>query len=389
MSTDKEQIFQFIDAHQNEMIELWRDMVNQDTYSAYKEGVDQLQNKLKDQLEADGAKTSIVEFEKAGHMLIAEFGGGAKPGVVFGGHVDTVFEVGSAQERPFTIKEGRAYGPGVLDMKGGVVAMLYAIKALRAAGFAERPIKVLLAGDEEPGHGCSDAPQIFIREAAGCAAAFNCETGFADNGIVVGRKGVGYFNLEVRGVAAHCGNEPEKGRSAIREAAHKLIEMEKLTDLPKGITVNIGVIEGGTVSNAVPAFAKIQIDARCNNELEIPALTQKLAEIAARTYVEGTTTTFSGGFRFQPMKTTEGVKQLFELVKTVSSENGFGVPYPKFSGGGADSAYMVMGGVPTVCAMGVKGGRNHSAEEYAIVETLFERAKLLALCVLNLDRLGK
>jgi glutamate carboxypeptidase len=387
MSIDKEQIFQFIDAHRIEMIECWRDMVNQDTYSAYKEGVDKLQNKLKDQFEDDGAKVRIVEFANAGNMLIAEFGGGPQPAVVFGGHVDTVFEVGSAQERPFTISEGRAYGPGVLDMKGGVVAMLYAVKALRAAGFSERPIKVLLAGDEEPGHGSSNAPQVFIREATGCAAAFNCETGFADDGIVVGRKGVGYFNLEVRGVAAHCGNEPEKGRSAIREVAHKVIEIEKLADLPKGITANIGVIEGGTVSNAIPAFAKIQIDARCNDDLEIPILTKKLEDIAAITYVEGTSTTFSGGFRFQPMKTTEGVKQLFELVKTVSSENGFGIPYAKFSGGGADSAYTVMAGVPTVCAMGVKGGRNHSTEEYAIVETLFERAKLLALCVLNLDRL--
>lgn len=388
MNVEKEQIFQFIDDHRMEMIEFWRDIVNQDTYSAYKEGVDRLQNQLKDNLEGDGAKVRIVEFENAGNMLIAELGEGSLPAVVFSGHVDTVFEVGSAQERPFFIKDGKAYGPGVLDMKGGVVAMIYAIKALRAAGFAERPIKVLLAGDEEPGHGSTNVAQIFMREAAGCVAAFNCETGFPDDGIVVGRKGVGYFNLEVRGVAAHCGNEPEKGRSAIREIAYKVIEIEKLTDLPKGITANIGVIEGGTVSNAMPAFAKIQIDARCNDELEIPILTKKLEDIAAKTYVDGTSTSFSGGFRFQPMKTTAGVKQLFEFVKTVSSENGFGVPYAKFSGGGADSAYTVMAGVPTVCAMGVKGGRNHSAEEYAIVETLFERAKLLALCVLNLNRLN-
>ena len=110
-------------------------------------------------------------------------------------------------------------------------------------------------------------------------------------------------------------------------------------------------------------------------------------EIAARTYVPGTATTITGCASFKPMQTTDGVKRLFELVKETSLENGFGIPYPATSGGGADSAYTVLAGVPTVCAMGVKGGRNHTTEEFAVVETLFERAKLLAACALNLERL--
>jgi glutamate carboxypeptidase len=272
-------------------------------------------------------------------------------------------------------------------MKGGVVAFLYAIKALNAVGFCERPIKVLLAGDEENGHANSDAAEVFVKEAAGCVAAFNGETGFIDDAIIVGRKGVAVFDMEVRGVAAHVGNDPENGRSAIVEIAHKLIEIEKLTDWKEGTSFNVGVIEGGTVPNATPDYAKIKIDVRFVDENASLKFTKQLEDIAAQTYVPGTTTILTRGASFKPMKTTEGVKQLFSLVKETYAENGFGTPYEKMVGGGADSAYTVIAGVPTVCAMGVKGSRNHSPEEYAIVETLFERSKLLAACVLNLDRL--
>jgi len=387
MSAIKEQAFRFIDDHRDEMLGLWRDMVNQESGSEYKEGVDKLQEMIKAILAADGAGVRIYEFEKAGNMLVAEIGSGNKPAVIFGGHVDTVFKTGTIERRPFTMKEGKAYGPGALDMKGGIVAFLYAVKALRAAGFNDRTFKIMLAGDEEIGHPFSNAPEIFMKEGAGCAAAFNCETGFADNAIVVGRKGVGRFWMETRGVAAHVGNDPENGRSAILDLAHKIIEIEKLTDWNVGTSFNVGTIEGGTVTNATPDYAKISIDVRFVDDGAISVFTKQLEDIAARVYVAGTTTTLSGGATFKPMLTTEGVRRLFNLVKETYAEVGFGVPYEKQSGGGADSAYTVMAGVPTVCAMGVKGGRNHSPEEYAVVETLFERAKLLAACVLNIDRL--
>jgi glutamate carboxypeptidase len=322
-------------------------------------------------------------------MLIAEIGSDrAKPPVIFMGHMDTVFKIGTVEQRPFTIRDEKAYGPGVLDMKGGIVAFLYAIKALNAAGFCDRPIKVLLAGDEETGHDQSNAADIFMQEAAGCAAAFNCETGFTDNAIVIGRKGVGRFTLEVRGVAAHVGNDPENGRSAIVEIAHKLIEIEKLTNWQEGTSFNVGTIEGGTVPNATPDFAKVVIDVRFSNDKAIPKFTQQLEAIAAKTYISGTHTTLSGGASFKPMLTTDGVKRLFSLVAKTSAENNFPAPYEKSVGGGSDSAYSVLAGIPTVCAMGVKGGRNHSSEEFAVVDSLFERAKLLAACVLNLDQLN-
>lgn len=382
------QIATYIDTHKEEMLSLWQELVNQESGSENKTGVDKAQTIVKKILEAEGADIQIIEYETAGNFLIANLGSNRlQPAVIFSGHVDTVFKNGSVAQRPFTIKGDKAFGPGVLDMKGGIVAFLYAIKALNSVGFSTRPIKVLLAGDEEIAHYNSTAKEVFIREASGCIAAFNCETGFVDNAIVVGRKGVARFDLEVTGVAAHVGNDPENGRSAIVEIAHKLLEIEQLNGWQAGTTFNVGVIEGGTVPNATPDFAKIKIDVRFNNEASIPEFTKKLEEIAAKVYVNGTNTKLIAGASFKPMNTTEGVKKLFTLVKNISLANNFGEPYEKCVGGGADSAYTVIAGVPTVCAMGVKGGRNHSPEEYALVESLFERAQLLALCVLNLDNL--
>ncbi len=383
-----QQAFAFVDHHRKDMLKLWQELVSQESGNGYKAGIDALQIKIKNILEGEGANVRLFEYEKAGNMLIAELDGDqSKAPVIFLGHIDTVFKTGTIDQRPFTIIDGKAYGPGVLDMKGGVVAFIYAITALRAAGFSERPIKVLLAGDEENGHLNSNAAEVFVQEAAGAIAAFNCETGFTDDAIVVGRKGVAGFILETFGVAAHVGNDPENGRSAIVEMAHKLLEIEKLTDWQTGTSFNVGVIEGGTVPNATPDYAKISIDVRFSSEGAVKIVRKQLEEIAGRTYVEGTKTKLIPGICFKPMQTTEGVKKLFSLVKKTAMENNLGTLYEKKVGGGSDSAYTVIAGVPTVCAMGVKGGRNHSAEEYAVVDTLFERAKLLAAVVLKLNEL--
>ena len=386
MDNMKEKVFRFIDAHREEMLALWQEMVNMESGSQDKPGIDAVAKKFQEVLTGEGAATRIVEMEKAGNMLVAEIGAGRsqKP-VLFMGHMDTVFAKGTVANRPFSLKDGKAYGPGVLDMKGGIVAAIYAVKALNSAGYDSRPLKMILAGDEEIAHVNSNAAEIFMAEAKGAEAAFNCETGFVDDAIVVGRKGTAVFELEVKGVAVHAGNEPENGRSAILEIAHKVIDIQKLTDWDKGTTFNVGVIQGGTVPNAVPGYAKIIVDVRYLDPALLPDIRRQLEEAAARIYVQDTTTTLTEIPGIAPMKTTEGVKELFAIVKKTYEENGWGSPYGKLVGGGSDSAYSVLAGVPTVCAMGVKGGRNHSPEEFAIVETLFERAKLLAACTLNLD----
>ncbi len=386
----KEVAFKFIDDKKDEMIALWKDLVNMESGSYYKEGVDAVANRVKKEMELSGAKARLVEYEKAGNMTIGEVAGGNKPGVIFMGHYDTVFKFGELQERQFEIKDGTAYGPGVLDMKGGVVAAMFATRALQAAGYKDRPIKLMFCGDEEIAHANSDADEVFMKEAKGFAAAFDCETAFVDNAVVVGRKGTAVFKVGVHGVAAHAGNEPKRGRSAILEMAHKIIDIQNLTNWDREYTFNVGTIKGGTVFNAVPGYCEIEVDIRYMDSAVIPELKEMVNKVLAKTYIEGTRTELIE-FRvgIQAMKTTDGVKKLFDLMVKTSEENGWGKPYPIVSGGGSDAAYTVMAGVPTLCSMGVKGGKNHSKEEFAVVDTLFERAKMLVAMTLNLDQLEK
>ena len=386
MNNLKNNAFQFIDDHRQDMLALWQELVNTESGSADKAGIDAVAARIRQVLDQAGGETKTVEMAKAGNVLVGEIGAGRGTApVLFMGHMDTVFSTGTVAKRPFTITDGTAYGPGVLDMKGGIVAALFAMQALQAAGYDTRPLKMILAGDEEVAHVNSNAAEVFMTEAKGAVAAFNCETGFMDDAIVVGRKGTAVFELEVAGVAVHAGNEPENGRSAILEIAHKVIDIQNLTNWETGTTFNVGVIQGGTVPNAVPGQAKIVIDIRYLEPDLLPEIRRQLQEVAAKNYVKDTTTTLTEVPGIAPMKTTPAVEDLFAVVKKTYAEMGLGTPYPKLVGGGSDSAYSVMAGVPTVCAMGVKGGRNHSPQELAIVETLFERAKLLATCTINLD----
>ncbi|MDU2066376.1 MAG: M20 family metallopeptidase [Sporomusaceae bacterium] len=390
MNQQKNAAFQFIDAHKEEMVALWQEVVSIESGPHEKPGINKVADRFSQILKEEGAEVRLVEFEKAGSLLVGELGRNEdKSGVVFLGHMDTACPAGALAERPFTIKDGTVYGPGVLDMKGGIVAALYAIKALKNAGYDSRAIKVLLAGDEEVLHAQSNAPELMIEEAKGYAAAFNVETGFVDNGVVVGRKGVARIMLEVKGVAAHAGNDPENGRNAILEMSYKVIGVQALTNWDKGISFNVGVIQGGTTSTTVPEYAKVYIDVRYKDPDDLEEIMRQVQAVADDVHVPGTTSTVTYMEGIKPMKTTDGVKNLFEIVKAAYEENGFGTPYAKFVGGASDSAYSVLAGVPTVCAMGVKGGRNHSPEEFALLDSLFERAKLLVACVLKLDELKK
>lgn len=373
----REKAWAAIDADHENMLELWQELVNVDCGTANKAGVDSVANKLEAILQGLGFKTRQVQFAKAGNMLIGELGDLTKPFVILTGHMDTVFKDGTAAERPFKIVDGKAYGPGCLDMKGGIVIFLSALKALLAQGYKEHPIKVILAGDEENGHANSNADEVFMTESKGAFAAFNFETGFEDGGLVVERKGVWQFTLEAYGRSAHVGNDPENGRSAIIEICHKALDINALTDWETGCTFNVGIIEGGTVSNAVPAYAKIKCDMRYNDYKYVAEMKKKVQAIADKQYVPDTKTVFTSLTEFRNMQEVAGTETLFELVRAAAVEMGLPAPKPKAVGGGSDSAYTTAVDVPTICAMGVQGARNHTAEEYAVVSTLYDRAKLL------------
>lgn len=382
---DVVQLFDKVDQNREAMVDTWKLLVDRDCGSGNKAGVDGVGRDVKDFLEKCGFKVWFHEYEKAGNMLVAEYGDASKPFIVLTGHMDTVFGDGTAAARPFTIKDGKVTGPGVLDMKGGVCILLSTLEALHAAGFDDFPCKVILVADEEPAHVFSNAPEVIEKESKGAKCAFNFETGFPDHALVVQRKGCWRFFIETFGRGCHVGNDPQNGRSAILEMAHKIIEIENLTDYSKQYNVNVGTIKGGTVANAAPAHCKVECDFRYVHPEDLPILRKKVEEVCAKQYVPDVTTKLYDSVGFAVMPQLPGNLELLKIAQEVAEESGFPVPGPKLCGGGSDAAYTEAAGVPTLCGTGVEGSRNHTVEEWADVDSLFRRAKQMAGILLKLN----
>ena len=241
------QIRQYIDENRQPMLNLWRDLVNTESGTMQIDGVNAVCSILRREMENAGIHTRVRAIQNSGDMLIGEWNpGSSKAPLLLIGHMDTVFKEGAAKDNPFRVDEnGMAHGPGVLDMKAGLVMALYTVKALDSVDWKERPIKFIFASDEENLHMRSDAKEIFAEEAAGALAAFNFETGYMDNRFVVGRKGGGPVSIRIHGRASHSGIAPEKGRSAVLEAAHKIVEIESQNDIMRGRLMNCGMVDGG------------------------------------------------------------------------------------------------------------------------------------------------
>lgn len=371
----KEKAFQWVDTHHDDMISLWKQMVSIDSGIGVKEGGMEMGNLCAGILEKLGFSIRRYSFEKCGDTIIGERGDLSKPYPILMGHMDTVFYEGEPKKRPFTIKDGVAYGPGVLDMKGGDCIALSVLTALHEAGF-DFPCKVILVADEEPAHCFSNNPEIIEKESKGAKCAFNFETGFPDHDITVQRRGCWRFTIETFGRGSHVGNDPKHGRSAINEMAHKILDIEALTDYDKGYNVNCGVIEGGTVPNATPAYCKMDCDFRYISNDDLPKLKEMVQKIVDHVYVEGVTSKLTTTEGFDVMERIPGNMELLKVAQEVAKEEGWPIPGPKLCGGGSDAAYTCKMGVPTLCSMGVEGEFNHTVEEYANVDSLFARAKL-------------
>lgn len=381
----RDKAYQWIDEHKDEMVSLWKEMVTIDSGIGVRDGGMAMGNLCAGILEELGFSIRRVSYEKCGDTIFGERGDMTKPFTILMGHMDTVFFKGEPEKRPFTIKDGKAYGPGVLDMKGGVTILLSTLKALHEAGFEDFPCKVILDADEEPAHVFSNAPDVIQKESEGAKCAFNFETGFTDHSLVVQRKGCWRFFIETFGRGCHVGNDPENGRSAILEMAHKIIEIEKLTDYSKQYNVNVGTIEGGTVANAAPAYCKVECDFRYTHPEDLPVLRRKVDEVCSRQYVPDTTTKVSDSVGFATMTRLPGNLELLKIAQEVAEESGFPKPEARLCGGGSDAAYTTAMGVPTLCAVGVEGARNHTVEEWADVDSLFRRAKQMAGILLKVN----
>lgn len=378
-------IREYINAHKQEMLSFWETLVNMQAGSRETEKVNHIMNFLKETFEAEGLTCQLIDSQGNANVLTA-IDGPDRPGkpLILGGHVDTVFPDGSYPPNPFRIENGIAYGPGVIDMKGGITIMLYTIKALHHLGFHERPIKILLVGDEEIGHAGSISGQILTKEAEGALCAFNMEIGRPDNCLTTGRKGGVDCHVTVHGVGGHVGNDFLKGRNAIAEMAYKIPLFQNLTQYDDGIVVSVDVIQGGTVSNAIPDYCRAELDIRYNKVSDMDAICQKVRDVCSQTFIEGTTTEVEFISPMPAFEDTQENHQLLDYINATITKYGFQPFGSVFVGGNSDASFLAMAGVPTVCSFGVVGTGAHTMQECAVVDSLFERTEMVTAAIMEL-----
>jgi len=360
-------------------------LVNIESGSFTKAGVDEVETWMADRLEALGATITRHHNEDLGDTVVATFDGPSDGAtVMLVGHTDTVFDVGTLAERPFEIRDGNILGPGASDMKSGLLVGLYALAALRALRPTDAdwlPVGKLIYvvnPDEEIGSPLSKP--IIAELAQGADAAFVLEGARANGDIVSARKGMMHLRATIVGRAAHAGVEPEKGRSAVLEAAHKTLALHALSGRWDGVSVNVGAINGGTRPNIVAGSAVMSIDMRAGTRA-----TQDDAEAAIRAILETSTvpdidTTTERTALHRPMEKTAESAKLVDRAVAIASALGFELKDTS-TGGGSDANTTAGAGVPTIDGLGPVGGNDHTPIEYIELDSIVPRTTLLAALI--------
>lgn len=380
-------LFDHIDERTDAYTDLWISLCGRETRSDDKEALDAQSDFIEAYAKEHGLKVRRTAHPVAGDSLVltlpeqfesAQEDPSDKRPIAILGHMDTVHAKGAFGD-PVVRREGnKLYGPGVADMKGGVVVALLAMEALRTSGLPHRELRLILNPDEESGEHLGNEVRRAIHEepARGCAAAFNCETGCAGQ-MTVGRKGVLRVAIDVKGIGAHAGNAYFDGASAIREMAYKITALEARSE-KDGNTYNCGKIEGGTVVNIIPTDCHMEVDIRFLTKEKYEEALAAVREITEHTYVPGTTASWKILHVLPAMTPTEENRALFDRIAAFAHRHGLEELTPIVRGGGSDSAYTVGLGIPTVCSMGAVGDFVHTVREEAQVDSLPKRAKILA-----------
>jgi glutamate carboxypeptidase len=309
--------------------------------------------------------------------------------IVLVGHYDTVFEAGVALERPFSIVGDHALGPGVFDMKGGIVIGLHAFDAIREV-FPEIGLEITFIFNSDEEDGSWGSRELIGREANGADLVLILEPSDGTSGgpeILVGRKGGGSFRLVVAGRESHAGAAPEQGRNSIIEMAHKTVAIEELANPGKGTTLCPGVIHGGRKSYVVPAECALDFDIRVPSEEERVRVEQGLQELVRSTHVEGTTAVLTGQFHRPPWVPSEASLTYATLLQEVSATFGY-AQVKSTSGSASDGNNTAASGVPTLDGFGPTGGRHHSPDEFVEIPSLTAKAAALAGFLAVIDQRG-
>jgi len=358
------------------LIERLQTLVEIESPTSDKAGVDHAQNVFAGWAESAGGIVRRHKHREFGDSLEVRFGPaahGQKPTMLLG-HLDTVWALGTLAKMPFRITRDRISGPGVLDMKAGVLMMLAAIESLKNTQQLHRPVTLLIHGDEEVGSPASR--KLTETLARKCGAVYVLEPAQGDSGAYkTARKGVGHYRLQVDGVAAHSGVDFEKGHSAVVELARQIEVLQSVTDLSKGITVNPGVIGGGTCSNVIAAQAWVEIDVRIARMKDTAGVDRALRSL--RLFDKGCKLTISGGMNRPPMERSKGTAALFKQAQGFATDLGIALEEAA-TGGASDGNLTAALGIPTLDGMGAVGAGAHAPHEHLQRKHLLPRTALLA-----------
>jgi len=369
-------------ARQTETLAAIRALVEQESPTLDAQATTALTTRLAEQFESLAASTRLHRRETGAHLVARVASGSSandKP-VMLLGHVDTVWPRGALERMPFRVEDGRAYGPGVFDMKANLVVMLEALAAIKELKLTlSRPVKILLSCDEESGSPTSR--DLIEAEAAECAAALVFEPSLPGGAAKTARKGIADYQLTARGIAAHAGVDPDKGASAIAELAHQIVALHQLNDLPNGVSVNVGVTNGGTYSNVIAAEARARIDVRFRTMAQGEAVMSRIR--ALRPALADTSIELSGGLNRPPLERSPGVVALYEQARRLAAELDFELGEGS-TGGGSDGNFTAALGIPTLDGLGVEGLGAHAAHEHIVIADLPRRAALLVRLLVTL-----
>ncbi len=377
------QIIDWLASQQSAVVALLRDVVDLDSGSYDKAGVDAVGERFIQFFETAGmaaTREPHTTFGDAIHVRLDDAPSNEKP-IVLMGHRDTVFPKGEVAKRPFRIDSDRAYGPGVADMKAGLVMNAFVMAAFKKFGGNPAPLAALITADEEIASPSSRP--VIERVARNARCVFNAEPGRPTGAVVTGRKGGVFMVLEVEGRAAHSGGAFEKGISAVGELAHKIVAIHNLTDLAKGITLNVGLIRGGQSVNTTAPSAVGEIDMRYIQAADRARTLSSIERIVATSTVPGATARLTIRGEFLPLNQTPDSEQLFGAYRTAAADAGLTIT-GEFSGGCADSGFTAAVGCPTLCSTGPVGGNAHTVDEYLELNSLVPRSQALALAILRL-----
>ena len=382
-----------LDDQEGEMLALLERLVAIDSPTQHAAGVNRVGEPLTGWLAGEGfavsrlPKPPIPEDEPwqadlADVFMACTHEPSAGPGIGFIGHMDTVFPVGTAASRPFRLDRAadRVTGPGVADMKAGLVANLFAARALKRSGLLDCPMTLMFSPDEELGS--PTASKALAAQLPGARAVICSEPGGVGNVVTVSRKGSGHMHLKVQGKAAHAGRCYADGASAILELAHKTLAINDLLDLSRGLTVNTGLIAGGTSANSVAPWAESRIHLTYRTLEDGKRVVKGIRDIVAQSTVSGTSAAISGGLRLYPLERTPQGDRLFELVQEAGRTLGMDIAGQHYESAAESGFCSSELGIPTICCMGPEGDNIHSVDEFMIPSTLVPRCKLIALTAL-------